>query len=112
MRIGVDVPAVRVDDPLRDRRRGADDGKDRSELQLGGCPDRFQRVGRIFHARQLHLDVVALQRDVRFRDSERALILVNPSQRIRKLLQVARLAELFPTYESVDAAIAGESQGH
>jgi anti-sigma B factor antagonist len=48
----------------------------------------------------------------RFRDSERALILVNPSQRIRKLLQVARLAELFPTYESVDAAMAGESQGH
>jgi anti-sigma B factor antagonist len=44
----------------------------------------------------------------RFRDFERSLILVNPSDRIRKLLQVARLAELFPTYDSVDAAIAGE----
>jgi anti-sigma B factor antagonist len=44
----------------------------------------------------------------RFRDFRRELILVNPSERIRKLLQVARLAELFPTYESVDEAIAGE----
>jgi len=44
----------------------------------------------------------------RFRDSHRALILVQPAERIRKLLQVARLAELFPTYDSVDAAIAAE----
>ena len=35
----------------------------------------------------------------RFRNSQRELILVNPSDRIRKLLQVARLAELFPTYD-------------
>src|SRR4051812_32605110 len=47
----------------------------------------------------------------RFRDAERSLILVNPSERIRKLLQVARLAELFPTYDSVDAAIAGAGRG-
>ncbi|HXO19114.1 MAG TPA: STAS domain-containing protein [Thermoanaerobaculia bacterium] len=45
----------------------------------------------------------------RFRGSQRELILVNPSDRIRKLLHVARLAELFPTYETVDAAIAAES---
>jgi len=45
----------------------------------------------------------------RFRDFQRELILVNPSERIRKLLQVARLAELFPTYDSVDAAIAAEA---
>jgi anti-sigma B factor antagonist len=44
----------------------------------------------------------------RFRNSRRELILVNPSQRIRKLLQVARLAELFPIYETVDAALAAE----
>src|SRR3954449_110896 len=44
----------------------------------------------------------------RFRNSKRELILVNPSQRIRKLLQVARLAELFPIYETVDAALAAE----
>ena len=44
----------------------------------------------------------------RFRDSHRELILVNPSQRIKKLLQVARLADLFPTYDSVEAAVAAE----
>jgi anti-sigma B factor antagonist len=44
----------------------------------------------------------------RFRNAKRELILVNPADRIRKLLQVARLAEMFPTYESVDAAMAAE----
>jgi len=44
----------------------------------------------------------------RFKSSRRELILVNPSDRIRKLLQVARLAELFPTYDSVEAAVAAE----
>lgn len=44
----------------------------------------------------------------RFRNSKRELILVNPSDRIRKLLQVARLDALFPTYDSVEAAIDGE----
>jgi anti-anti-sigma factor len=43
-----------------------------------------------------------------FRDFQRALILVNPNDRIRKLLQVARLAELFPTYDTVAAAMDGE----
>jgi anti-sigma B factor antagonist len=42
----------------------------------------------------------------RFRDFQRELILVNPSERIRKLLQIARLAELFPTYDSVPAALS------
>lgn len=44
----------------------------------------------------------------RFRNLSRKLILVNPSDRIRKLLEVARLAELFPTYPTVDAALAAE----
>jgi anti-sigma B factor antagonist len=44
----------------------------------------------------------------RFRNFQRELILVNPSDRIRKLLQVARLAELFPIYETVEAAVAAE----
>ncbi|PYQ54355.1 MAG: hypothetical protein DMF53_29675 [Acidobacteria bacterium] len=44
----------------------------------------------------------------RFRSSKRDLILVNPSDRIRKLLHVARLDDLFPTYDSVQAAIAAE----
>lgn len=42
----------------------------------------------------------------KFHSSHRELILVNPSERIKKLLAVAKLAELFPTYDSVDAAIA------
>ncbi|MFP5285847.1 MAG: STAS domain-containing protein [Thermoanaerobaculia bacterium] len=44
----------------------------------------------------------------RFRSSKRELILVNPNDRIRKLLQVARLADLFPIYDSVETAIAKE----
>ena len=46
----------------------------------------------------------------RFRNSRRELILVNPSERIRKLLHVARLAELFPTYDSVEAALAASKR--
>jgi anti-sigma B factor antagonist len=45
----------------------------------------------------------------RFRNARRELILVQPSERIRKLLEVARLSELFPIYDSVEAAIAAES---
>lgn len=44
----------------------------------------------------------------KFRDFQRDLILVNPSDRIRKLLHVAHLAQLFPTYDSVEAAVAAE----
>ena len=45
----------------------------------------------------------------RFREFKRELILVNPSARILKLLEVARLAELFPIYESVEAARTAET---
>ena len=44
----------------------------------------------------------------KFTSQNRKLILVNPSERIRKLLHVARLDELFPTYGSVEAAVAAE----
>jgi anti-sigma B factor antagonist len=44
----------------------------------------------------------------RFRSFRRELVLVNPSDRIRKLLHVARLDTLFPTYDSVDAALAAQ----
>jgi anti-sigma B factor antagonist len=44
----------------------------------------------------------------RFRSFQRELVLVNPSERIRKLLQVARLDKLFPTFDSVDAALAAQ----
>ncbi len=44
----------------------------------------------------------------RFGDRDRKLILINPSDRIRKLLAVAQLDSLFPTYEDVDSAVAAE----
>lgn len=44
----------------------------------------------------------------KFKDRRRKLILVNPSDRIRRLLEVARLSALFPTYETVEAALARE----
>lgn len=44
----------------------------------------------------------------RFKNFNREMILVNPTDRIRKLLHVAHLAELFPTYETVEAALAAQ----
>jgi anti-sigma B factor antagonist len=44
----------------------------------------------------------------RFRDADRKLILINPSDRIRRLLQAASLDELFPSYETVEAALEEE----
>ena len=45
----------------------------------------------------------------RFRGLDRKLILVNPSERIRRLLHVAQLDTLFPTYDNLEAALAAES---
>ncbi len=45
----------------------------------------------------------------RFRDLERKLILINPSDRIRKLLQAASLEDVLPAYESVEAALEEEA---
>ncbi len=45
----------------------------------------------------------------RLRNQNRKLILVNPSPRIVKLLGVAQIADLFPTYESVEEALAAEN---
>lgn len=45
----------------------------------------------------------------RFRDRQRKMILISPSDRIRKLLQVAHLDELFPTYDDLEAALAAET---
>ena len=44
----------------------------------------------------------------RFGDRDRKLILINPSDRIRKLLAVGQLEKLFPTYLDVESAIAAE----
>lgn len=44
----------------------------------------------------------------RFRDDSRKLILVNPSERIRALLELARLSELFSIHPTVEAALAAQ----
>ncbi len=44
----------------------------------------------------------------KFREKERRLILVQPAERIRKLLEVAKLDGVFPTYDSLEAALAAE----
>ena len=44
----------------------------------------------------------------RFQEAERKLVLINPSDRIRKLLEVAQLTELFPTFDTLEAALAAE----
>lgn len=44
----------------------------------------------------------------RFKEAKRQLILINPADRVRRLLHVAQLGDLFPTYDSVDAALASE----
>lgn len=44
----------------------------------------------------------------KFREKERRLILVQPADRIRKLLEIAKLDNIFPTYDDLDAALAAE----
>jgi anti-sigma B factor antagonist len=44
----------------------------------------------------------------RFRDRDRKLILVNPSERIKKLLAIAQLDRLFSIYDGLEAALAAE----
>ena len=44
----------------------------------------------------------------RFRDRNRKLILINPSDRIRKLLAIAQLDRLFTIYDSLETALQGE----
>lgn len=44
----------------------------------------------------------------RFRNSDRKLVLINPSERIRRLLAVAKLDSLFEIYDDVSAALAAE----
>jgi anti-sigma B factor antagonist len=42
----------------------------------------------------------------RFRSFNREMLLVNPNERIRKLLQIAKLDSLFPIYDTIEAAVA------
>jgi len=44
----------------------------------------------------------------RFSERDRKLILVSPSDRIRKLLAVAQIDSLFPTYDDLETAIQAE----
>lgn len=42
----------------------------------------------------------------RFREAKRRLVLIHPAERVRRLLEVAQLADLFPTYDSLEEALA------
>jgi len=44
----------------------------------------------------------------KFQEKGRRLILVKPAERIRKLLAVAKLDSIFPTYDELEAALAAE----
>ena len=44
----------------------------------------------------------------RFQEKQRKLILINPSDRIRKLLDVAQLTSLFSIFDTLEAALAAE----
>jgi anti-sigma B factor antagonist len=44
----------------------------------------------------------------RFSEAKRRLILVAPSERVRRLLRVVQLDTLFPTYETLESALAAE----
>lgn len=44
----------------------------------------------------------------RFSEASRRLILVAPSERVRRLLRVVQLDALFPIYETLEAALAAE----
>ena len=44
----------------------------------------------------------------RFRSRSRKLVLINPSERIRKLLALAKLDRQFQTFDSVEEAIEAE----
>lgn len=46
---------------------------------------------------------------VRFQDQKRKLILIRPTEKILRLLDIAHVAELFPIYDDVDAALAAET---
>ncbi|MEO8197095.1 MAG: STAS domain-containing protein [Thermoanaerobaculia bacterium] len=44
----------------------------------------------------------------KFTEARRKLILVAPSERVRRLLRVVQLDTLFPIYETLEAALAAE----
>jgi anti-sigma B factor antagonist len=47
----------------------------------------------------------------KFSGQDRKLILVNPSERIRKLLKLGKLDGVFKIYNSEEEALAGKSEG-
>ncbi len=44
----------------------------------------------------------------KFTEARRKLILIAPSERVRRLLRVVQLDTLFPTYDGLEAALAAE----
>jgi anti-sigma B factor antagonist len=45
----------------------------------------------------------------KFKERGRRLVLIQPAERIRKLLEVAKLDTVFPVFDSVEAALAAAS---
>jgi anti-sigma B factor antagonist len=93
-------------------------------IRLGESADFFSRMlGRtlvedsghvlIDFARINHIDSTGIGELVghlqKFRDQQRKVVLVNPSETISKLLTMARLDTLFPVYASLDEALAAEA---
>lgn len=46
---------------------------------------------------------------VKLQSCRRKLILIHPSERVRKLLRIAQVESLFPTYDNAEAALCAES---
>jgi len=45
----------------------------------------------------------------KFRERGRRLVLIEPAERIRKLLEVAKLDGVFPTYDNLETALSAEA---
>lgn len=46
---------------------------------------------------------------VKLQSRRRKLVLIQPSERVRKLLRIAQVESLFPTYDSTEAALCAEA---
>lgn len=46
----------------------------------------------------------------RFAARQRKLVLINPSDRIRRLFELSHLEDAFPTYDTLDAAMVAEKR--
>jgi anti-sigma B factor antagonist len=81
----------------------------RDELD-GGAPSVLLELSRINYADSTGIgELVGYL--TRFQGTGRRLVLVNPSERIRQLLRIARLDSLFEVFASLDEALASPGPG-